>query len=523
MLQFEGIKRLNNHYKLHRIYVQSIKDEVAKLSESGCSTDEIVPIIQKKFECYFDHRFVRKYRRKLTAKFECPVCHEKLLSAKYRYIHIIGRAEKLKDDHLSLVEEQHRLIESYKNNVNAIVNDKRLLLHIDYAIKYLQRNGLGNVICAACGEGFRDEKSYASHLKQRNTDGYSDKRHLDFLKNRNGIIASMLNDDKSIVEIQQTTNAGKREIHSISRKISKFKCEFCDNGFQNINALKNHIKMSHPEYIKSIEELVLNEFVNHIAIGEIIKRHSLLIGQIELINIWKMVFTKEQIKERRWIIYGATKEMDFASGKTKIWCDGLTALTSPILASAGYKTSKTKRKQGIERGIQTDKYDKDPLDTLYFNRIKKQVAKRDEYKCKKCGVEKGSARMDTHHIIPHRFSKCDFMSNLIYLCSRCHTRLHQNIVKLEKSEMGFYERCDIYIGGLDDFLIKPLTYYQRRYRNDPQFRDKQKEKAKEFRKKNPDYIKNHLSDPAKKQAYTKSIKSYLNSRQKTHDKQTIIL
>jgi 5-methylcytosine-specific restriction endonuclease McrA len=52
------------------------------------------------------------------------------------------------------------------------------------------------------------------------------------------------------------------------------------------------------------------------------------------------------------------------------------------------------------------------------NRIK--ALKRDDFKCRKCGLDQLARDLDVHHVIPFKKSKDDSLRNLITLCSSCH-------------------------------------------------------------------------------------------------------
>ena len=57
----------------------------------------------------------------------------------------------------------------------------------------------------------------------------------------------------------------------------------------------------------------------------------------------------------------------------------------------------------------------------------KTVYERDNWECQNCGKHGG--KLQCHHIIPWRISKCDDMENLITLCIPCHTEI-ENVMGL---------------------------------------------------------------------------------------------
>lgn len=74
--------------------------------------------------------------------------------------------------------------------------------------------------------------------------------------------------------------------------------------------------------------------------------------------------------------------------------------------------------------------DKERLRTYIWNKIKKNVYKRDGHTCKICGVS--NIKVSAHHIIPYRISKDDSMENLITVCNSCHKKedwKYRNVIR----------------------------------------------------------------------------------------------
>lgn len=72
-------------------------------------------------------------------------------------------------------------------------------------------------------------------------------------------------------------------------------------------------------------------------------------------------------------------------------------------------------KGGISKGYQKH------LIERQWDKIRKQIYKRDNYRCKICGVF--NIRLNAHHIIPWRISHDDNLNNLITTCNKCHRKL----------------------------------------------------------------------------------------------------
>jgi len=64
-----------------------------------------------------------------------------------------------------------------------------------------------------------------------------------------------------------------------------------------------------------------------------------------------------------------------------------------------------------------------------WNRRRKRVYKRDDYKCQDCGIRGGpygSAELHAHHLVPLNSGGTNEMDNLITVCSSCHYNLHSS-------------------------------------------------------------------------------------------------
>jgi hypothetical protein len=60
------------------------------------------------------------------------------------------------------------------------------------------------------------------------------------------------------------------------------------------------------------------------------------------------------------------------------------------------------------------------LYTNNWDNIRRQVYKRDNYRCVLCGQKK---KLHAHHIIPIKVSKNNSLSNLVSVCDKCHRKL----------------------------------------------------------------------------------------------------
>lgn len=71
---------------------------------------------------------------------------------------------------------------------------------------------------------------------------------------------------------------------------------------------------------------------------------------------------------------------------------------------------------------------------------KRKAEKRDKYTCRGCGKKKVNhpkTRFGVHHKIPYRmfngdYKKANHLTNLVYLCSRCHAKAEKKIREEEK-------------------------------------------------------------------------------------------
>ena len=64
---------------------------------------------------------------------------------------------------------------------------------------------------------------------------------------------------------------------------------------------------------------------------------------------------------------------------------------------------------------------------------------RDRYQCQHCGRK--NTRLEAHHIIYTSQGGKDTLSNLITLCTKCHTRVHKGQIQIETSGVsGFLDQ-----------------------------------------------------------------------------------
>jgi len=70
-----------------------------------------------------------------------------------------------------------------------------------------------------------------------------------------------------------------------------------------------------------------------------------------------------------------------------------------------------------------------------FNLLRRMVKKRDDYKCKECGVSDYdiNTELEVHHIIPIKDGGEEFnINNCITLCKKCHKKKHQKVKQVKK-------------------------------------------------------------------------------------------
>jgi hypothetical protein len=89
--------------------------------------------------------------------------------------------------------------------------------------------------------------------------------------------------------------------------------------------------------------------------------------------------------------------------------------------------------------------------------LKKNVLKRDQYTCKKCGeTDETGNILHVHHIVPLCFGGKDEMENMITLCGNCHRYAPNHKVEFEEY---MKEECD----GTMTLLIKAMKIVQEKY------------------------------------------------------------
>lgn len=61
-----------------------------------------------------------------------------------------------------------------------------------------------------------------------------------------------------------------------------------------------------------------------------------------------------------------------------------------------------------------------------WKKVRREVLKRDNYTCQKCGKTKKEIRIDVHHKIPYRICKEHKVENCVSLCIKCHGKISGN-------------------------------------------------------------------------------------------------
>lgn len=69
-----------------------------------------------------------------------------------------------------------------------------------------------------------------------------------------------------------------------------------------------------------------------------------------------------------------------------------------------------------------------------WKNIKKTIKKRDEYKCRVCGISESECKqnLQIHHIVPYKCTQDNNPDNLITLCSKCHAKEEFKFYKIKK-------------------------------------------------------------------------------------------
>jgi 5-methylcytosine-specific restriction endonuclease McrA len=136
-------------------------------------------------------------------------------------------------------------------------------------------------------------------------------------------------------------------------------------------------------------------------------------------RITNEIFLKPEIIEKRSKIV----KQGYASGRLKAWNEGNhTCLnTGRTHIKKGQRLSpKTEYKPGKDHYLW--KGGIGLVRGLNWDKIRKKIYKRDDFKCQYCG-KKG--KLNCHHIIPYRSTQDNSGDNLITLCNLCHSKLER--------------------------------------------------------------------------------------------------
>jgi hypothetical protein len=73
---------------------------------------------------------------------------------------------------------------------------------------------------------------------------------------------------------------------------------------------------------------------------------------------------------------------------------------------------------------------------LGFNNVKAYVLHRDSHKCQLCGGRSKEPRLNVHHIVQRSQGGSDRPNNLITLCKKCHTKLHEGKLRSNQIQLN---------------------------------------------------------------------------------------
>ncbi|WEL29828.1 HNH endonuclease [Haloferax volcanii] len=100
---------------------------------------------------------------------------------------------------------------------------------------------------------------------------------------------------------------------------------------------------------------------------------------------------------------------------------------------------------------------KDPRETGEWHRVKKQILKRDQYRCQNCGMNESEWRgvdLHVHHIKAVDDGGSNRLENLVALCKRCHNAAHvAGPVDGEYPVSAIPEREDYYLDSRGNYEL----------------------------------------------------------------------
>lgn len=115
--------------------------------------------------------------------------------------------------------------------------------------------------------------------------------------------------------------------------------------------------------------------------------------------------------------------------RRKRWCggDSCKEVIDTKVKHANYIKQQKKIKNGTFRhGVDAE--------------LREYIKTRDHHKCQKCFAFGDQINLQVHHIVPVSDGGTDDRSNLILLCSSCHTRVHQDGYKRYIKKFSKYSR-----------------------------------------------------------------------------------
>lgn len=216
-------------------------------------------------------------------------------------------------------------------------------------------------------------------------------------------------------------NCGKFFVSFISEK-KKFCCMKCFRAYGKKSIIIKTCKTCGNEFVtyKSKKQKFCSKKCKHIAQGKVLSTGKYK----KCLYCNKEFYTTKSKNKQRFcsldcfhIYKRENKEKRYCVICNKELCHQNKKYCSITCMSINYQTILLKENNPNWKGI--EKYRSTGLPT----HIRKQVLKRDGYKCKKCGVvdwEQSPSLLHIHHIVPVVDGGTEDLDNLITLCIYCH-------------------------------------------------------------------------------------------------------
>lgn len=217
---------------------------------------------------------------------------------------------------------------------------------------------------------------------------------------------------RKIIDDYEATNEYIKQVMGISKNHNSVWIIDTEDIYKTIVRIRDSIKINKNSLNKNAEVFLRYSIVFRKMLSKVIDDNDTSFKEFKSIlypSQWELTNSDGTKMYDSLFIMGADSNIDFNYEKASL--DIRDKFDKKLKSMIKKETNKSKRK---------------PLDT----RLRHEVFKRDNYKCKECGATNKEKTLHADHILPVSQGGCDELSNLQTLCDDC------NLAKYNKKFIG---------------------------------------------------------------------------------------